>query len=270
MNVVYAENDTIFLTKLMRPIASKAVPGFIQKRPAIINGGDFDKYEIKFCFALKDDNADLIFNQKEKDVLLIGNYQSDSIYIHPSVSWSRVKKNNFIECNGRFFKVIFIQPQGEFVVISQVFKFPKEDDNTSVISFVDKLPNDSFTLLDGKEAQFSNYLEQKKLIYVEFWGTWCHGCIQVLPDLIELNKKYSKKVTIISMNYEDSITDAINFAKKNKMIWVQGISTEKINRKFLLNGFPYGVLFDETGKVIKWDTTPREVFNYFNFNQNND
>ena len=35
-----------------------------------------------------------------------------------------------------------------------------------------------------------------KVVYLDFWGTWCYPCIQDLPDALELQKKYKDKPVV--------------------------------------------------------------------------
>lgn len=43
-------------------------------------------------------------------------------------------------------------------------------------------------------------LEADKMYVIEFWATWCGPCIQAMPHLSELSKKYTGKVKFIGCN----------------------------------------------------------------------
>lgn len=42
--------------------------------------------------------------------------------------------------------------------------------------------------------------EKGKVYVVEFWATWCHGCILAMPHLSDLRREYQDKVTVIAMD----------------------------------------------------------------------
>jgi len=39
----------------------------------------------------------------------------------------------------------------------------------------------SFTALDGSSVDLAKL--RGKVVLIDFWATWCHGCVQVLPEL---------------------------------------------------------------------------------------
>lgn len=43
-------------------------------------------------------------------------------------------------------------------------------------------------------------LAKGRIHVVEFWATWCGGCVQVMPHLTELAKTYGDKVTFIGID----------------------------------------------------------------------
>ena len=58
-------------------------------------------------------------------------------------------------------------------------------------------------------------LEKDKMYVIEFWATWCGPCIQAMPHLSELSKKYAGKITFIGCNVWEGSHDKtqINYDK---------------------------------------------------------
>lgn len=70
-------------------------------------------------------------------------------------------------------------------------------------------------------------LTEGKVYVLEFWATWCGPCIQAMPHLSELSKKYEGKITFIGCNvlekvgdkpYESSLPVVIRFAENQKKL----------------------------------------------------
>jgi thiol-disulfide isomerase/thioredoxin len=71
-------------------------------------------------------------------------------------------------------------------------------------------------------------LEKDKMYVIEFWATWCGPCIQAMPHLSELSKKYAGKVKFIGcnvwegshdkaqINYDKYLPKVIRFVKEQK------------------------------------------------------
>ena len=53
-----------------------------------------------------------------------------------------------------------------------------------------------------------------KLVYLDFWASWCDPCRKSSPWMNEMHSKYEgKKFTIVAVNLDSSKADAIKFLK---------------------------------------------------------
>ena len=86
----------------------------------------------------------------------------------------------------------------------------------------------NFTLPDtaGRLVSLSDL--KGKLIYINFWGTWCMPCIKELPDLITVFEKYKEEVIFINI--------ALEFGDEEIENWKKVISGEHNLFKEILNG----------------------------------
>jgi len=57
-------------------------------------------------------------------------------------------------------------------------------------------PAPAFTLLDntGKKASLSEF--KGKVVYLDFWGTWCQPCLNEIPASHELAKKFEGRAVV--------------------------------------------------------------------------
>jgi thiol-disulfide isomerase/thioredoxin len=65
----------------------------------------------------------------------------------------------------------------------------------SGVSVGDKAP--SLTIDEWLKGEPVASFENGKVYLVEFWGTWCGPCIENIPHLSELEKKYSSKGLVV-------------------------------------------------------------------------
>src|SRR5438477_9046020 len=64
-------------------------------------------------------------------------------------------------------------------------------------------PEVRFRDLDGKDVSLSQY--KGRVVFVNFWATWCAPCQAEIPWLIEMQQKYSSKgFTILSLDVHSS------------------------------------------------------------------
>jgi|SRR5689334_2412778 thiol-disulfide isomerase/thioredoxin len=84
--------------------------------------------------------------------------------------------------------------------------------------------------LDGKAVDLSNYIG-KTPVLIEFWATWCPNCRELMPTLLETEKKYGKRVKFLALAV------AINQ------------SPEKVRRWLAAHPLPHETLYDTDGKA---------------------
>jgi thiol-disulfide isomerase/thioredoxin len=64
------------------------------------------------------------------------------------------------------------------------------------------LPMADFRLKDlkGRTVRFSDF--KGKVVLLNFWTTWCPGCLVEIPDLIELQKKNADRLVILGISLD--------------------------------------------------------------------
>jgi peroxiredoxin len=91
-----------------------------------------------------------------------------------------------------------------------------------------------------------------KVVVLDFWGTWCPPCVESVPSLRALHKRYTKESSFvligISSDSEEEKWRA--FTEKNQMVWPQYRDRDgKIQRTFGVQAFPTYIVIDHEGIV---------------------
>ena len=84
--------------------------------------------------------------------------------------------------------------------------------------------------LDGKQVDLGNYVGKTPML-IEFWATWCPNCKELMPALLDAEKKFGKKVKFVG------IAVAINQ------------SPERVRRWLAANPLPHDTYYDTQGKA---------------------
>src|SRR5438552_10050795 len=93
-----------------------------------------------------------------------------------------------------------------------------------------KAPIVSVQSLDGKQISLGNYIGKTPML-IEFWATWCPNCRELMPTLLDAEKKFGKRVKFVA------IAVAINQ------------SPERVRRFLAAHPLPHDTFFDVDGKA---------------------
>ncbi len=118
-----------------------------------------------------------------------------------------------------------------------------------------------FTLYDqyGKEHTLSDY--EGKVVFLNFWATWCPPCKGEMPHIEKIYKEYGKnnKDVIIlgvaspNLGREGSKEDIINFINNNEYTFpVIFDNTGELFYQYGINSFPSTFIIDEEGYVTQY------------------
>lgn len=106
--------------------------------------------------------------------------------------------------------------------------------------------------LPGATAPVSLGALRGKVVYVDFWASWCQPCKQSFPWLNEMQNKYSAQgLTVLGVNVDAKRSDADTFlaevpAKFTLAFDVKGATPQLFEAK----GMPSSYLIGRDGKIL--------------------
>jgi peroxiredoxin len=108
--------------------------------------------------------------------------------------------------------------------------------------------------LDGKKVRLSDYLG-KKVILLDFWHTTCHPCIQELPELVKLHRKYAAQgfvVLGITTDGPETRADVTSVVRDNSIDFPILLDEETaVQDRYNPKGeLPFTVLINRSGAIV--------------------
>ena len=97
---------------------------------------------------------------------------------------------------------------------------------------------------------------QGKVVYIDFWASWCVPCRHSFPWMQELYREYhGRGFEIIAVNVDKDHAAALKFLKENPASFpIVFDSTGAIAKKYNLDAMPTSFIYGRTGKL---ETTHR-------------
>jgi thiol-disulfide isomerase/thioredoxin len=129
-----------------------------------------------------------------------------------------------------------------------------------------EVPDFSFVDFQGSARRLSEF--RGKYLLLEFWGTWCSGCISDMPGLVEVYREYrGRGFEILGMddeltlravppkNPDEMTAKARALVAEKGVTWpqVRTETAEVISRRFRIGVHPTYILLDPMGRIVSWE-----------------
>lgn len=113
-------------------------------------------------------------------------------------------------------------------------------------------PAPEFTLSNTAGQAVSLTQLRGKLVYLDFWASWCGPCRQSFPWMNEMLSKYQAQgLEIVAVNLDTNRADADAFLQKNPAAFsVVFDPAATLPPQYGVKGMPTSYLIDASGEII--------------------
>lgn len=125
---------------------------------------------------------------------------------------------------------------------------------TAMIS--EGLPAPNFGLTDAAGKIVSLDDLRGKVIYLDFWATWCARCLEEMPKIFDLQKNLpAEKVAFVFVSFDKNPAQWRDFVKNRQFsgiqLWGEPMQNSEVARMFGVSALPTAFLIDEQGQVVR-------------------
>ena len=110
----------------------------------------------------------------------------------------------------------------------------------------------------GNTVSLSDF--RGKIVFLNFWATWCPPCIIEMPSMEKLHRRFKdKSFVMVAINSQE--TDALvkSFFEKNKLSFTALLdSSGEVGFGFGVNALPTTFVLDKQGRIIGSALGPRD------------
>ena len=99
-----------------------------------------------------------------------------------------------------------------------------------------------------------------KIVFLNFWTTWCPTCITEMPSMEKLHQKLSgKDFAMVTVNIKETASQVKNFFEKQKLTFTALMDiTGEASTEFGIRAIPTTFILDKNGQIIGRIDGPRE------------
>jgi thiol-disulfide isomerase/thioredoxin len=108
-----------------------------------------------------------------------------------------------------------------------------------------------FTLqdLEGKPVSLSDY--KGKVVFIDFWASWCPPCRASIPAVEKLYEQYKddEDFVVLGINLQEDKDTILKFMKKQKMNYPVLLSDKKVISNYKISSIPRFFIIDKNGEI---------------------
>ncbi|MEJ2099817.1 MAG: TlpA disulfide reductase family protein [Desulfobacterales bacterium] len=111
---------------------------------------------------------------------------------------------------------------------------------------------------NGRPTSFSEF--RGKIVFINFWASWCMACVIEMPSMEKLHQKFKDKdFVMVGINLQESEATILKFYKEHKLTFTTLLdSTGDVGTAFRILGIPTTFILDKNGIIIGKALGPRE------------
>lgn len=109
----------------------------------------------------------------------------------------------------------------------------------------------SLVFKDGKGKTIDISKQKGKVLFINFWATWCPPCIAEMPSIAKLKEQVnSKDLLFLMVDVDRKYDKAQKFMDKNGFQLPVYLAAGEIPGSFLSGAIPTTVIIDKAGRVV--------------------
>ena len=112
-----------------------------------------------------------------------------------------------------------------------------------------RAPDFTLTDLDGNTVRLSDLLG--KVVFLNFWATWCSPCRAEMPDIEALHRKYRDRgVVVLGVDLRESESTVRTYLERGGYTWTFLIDTTgRVASAYRVSAIPTSFFIDREGVI---------------------
>ncbi|MFK7890864.1 MAG: TlpA family protein disulfide reductase [Granulosicoccus sp.] len=101
------------------------------------------------------------------------------------------------------------------------------------------------------DADFDISKHSGKVVYVDFWASWCAPCRASFPFMKDMAEKYGDSLVVVAINVDKDRKDADQFLQQYDVNFdIVYDPAGGLAEKFEVKGMPTSYLYDRQGQLL--------------------
>jgi hypothetical protein len=221
-----------------------------------VKAGDYLLGNDSFRIALKDVNCNGIYNEVGVDQVIIGDYKNTTL-LDQKIPIGMQKGLTYFEKNGKRFIIGNIDGLGKTLLIT----IDSDAKIKNALKVGKRIKRFKFKSTEKEGKKIAIHQFKKKPTYIYVWRVGEKAFENDTAALRVIQNMYADKVNLVTLNYGETPKELKSFKKRNRINWLIGYSSSKINKKLFIEKFPTGILTKKRLRVKQIGLSAVELLN---------
>ena len=158
-----------------------------------------------------------------------------------------------------FVLAMLVSPQFKGIIIQGLMKIglfqpsvpDKSEQESSAVLYSTEKGREM--LFEDSEGKITNLSDLKgKVVFINFWATWCPPCIAEMPSINKLKSKFkdNPNVVFIMLDMDSDLKKSLKFMERKNYNLDVYIPASQIPGDYFQGALPTTLLFAKSGKLV--------------------
>ncbi|MEJ5056232.1 TlpA family protein disulfide reductase [Sphingobacterium sp. MYb382] len=126
-------------------------------------------------------------------------------------------------------------------------------DKKQELAILEDQPQEEVFMVKDEQGNTIKLSDLKgKVVFINFWATWCPPCIAEMPSIASLKKTFKddKDLVFLMVDVDNNIKKSTKFMAKEKLDLPVHVPASQIPATLLGSSIPTTVIIDKKGEIV--------------------
>lgn len=167
-----------------------------------------------------------------------------------------LKKNAFTLLLTGFLLALLLLPDFRAFVVRQILMKPTLEKVENEVTLTDEemqLPLKGVNVANANLSDFKN-----KVIFLNFWGSWCPPCRAEFPSIQKLYESQKTSTVFVLVAMQDQEEDVKKFLQQNHFSTPVYFAQGPLSEKLLPKSFPTTLIIGQDGRILQKEEAAKD------------